>query len=98
MLSMNPSRPFLEALSLKTALTQQELDSRIDPSTHTYRYHTPAREGGGVNYDLQGRLIVYDAVPSALKGRHKQYRLVRALVSVGALYMGLVGHPVVQMS
>jgi len=94
---MNPSRPFLDALSLKTALTQQELDSRIDPETHTYRYHTPAREGG-VNYDLQGKLIVYDSVPSALKGRHKQYRLVRALVSVGALYMGLLGHPVVELS
>jgi hypothetical protein len=45
----SPKRPFIEALSLKTPLTEEEMNSRIDPSSQTYRLVT-SREG--VNYDL----------------------------------------------
>lgn len=78
------ARSFIEAFGLKTPLKEADYSARID-AANAYRYHVPQKEGGELVFDEDGRYLVYDAVPAALKAQ-TTYTL-RTYFSLGLLYL-----------
>ena len=78
-------RGFIETFGLKTILTQAEIDSRVDPETKAYRYYVKE----SIPFDPTGRLVLFDAVPHALK--HRLRTPIRSTLISASLYLAFLG-------